>query len=360
MSVIEGDIAPVRAGAVLERPQRMRAESFLRRIAPPPETVTPDPRRALGDMRLAVDLREQLARVLEPLGIALSDAVAKDRYGPLQRQYTLASGPHVQLALLQIPDWVLRDGSALGSIDETRYAFRGKTVRVVCPQLDATSAGFNTLRRDWREREQIDLMFVPWSHLEELAEGKQTIAEVMEVAGLGTTPATPTAIGPPRAAREVRVFVSYSHRDAQYVHERDDPSLLAYLKGTLEREGIVLWWDKRLEAGDLWDDEIKQQIAAADIALVLVSQAFLNSRYCIENEVAAFLAARKTKGLVIFPVILAPCDWKQHEWLQVTQFEPPGGTTVEPDYAERGKRDGLYLRILEQLRDKAKVVRANP
>ena len=43
----------------------------------------------------------------------------------------------------------------------------------------------------------------------------------------------------------------------------------------------------------------------------------------------------------------------------MTQFEPPGGTTVEPDYAERGKRDGLYLRILEQLRDKAKVVRAN-
>ena len=53
-------------------------------------------------------------------------------------------------------------------------------------------------------------------------------------------------------------------------------SLRSYIRG-LEHEGISFWWDQRLNAGDLWDSEIKAQLTSADVVLVLVSQAFLNS-----------------------------------------------------------------------------------
>ena len=83
----------------------------------------------------------------------------------------------------------------------------------------------------------------------------------------------------------VRIFVSYSHQDARYLEEE---SLLGFLRG-LELDGVEFWSDKRLIAGDAWDDEIKARIATTDIALVLVSQRFLDSAYCADVEVEGFL-----------------------------------------------------------------------
>ena len=152
-----------------------------------------------------------------------------------------------------------------------------------------------------------------------------------------------------------RVFVSYSHADEQYVGKA---GLLGYLTG-LEREGFEFWHDHRLVAGDVWDAEIRKAISDSDIAIVLVSQAFLNSAYCLDVEVTAFLERRAKSGLTVFPVIVAPCDWKSHAWLRSMQFEPRDGRTIETHYKDRGSREELYLRILEQLRVLRTRIRAN-
>ncbi len=143
----------------------------------------------------------------------------------------------------------------------------------------------------------------------------------------------------------MRVFVSYSHLDRRYFKPGD---LLDYLSG-LRREGVEFWWDKRIETGEIWDDRIKEEITNTDITLVLVSQAFLNSRYCQDVEVRSFLEARKSRGLCIFPIILSPCDWQSYPWLRATQVQPRQGT-IETDFTSRGKRAELYLAILNELR----------
>jgi|GEM_PF-2590847 len=148
-----------------------------------------------------------------------------------------------------------------------------------------------------------------------------------------------------------RVFVSYSHQDSKYLNKG---SLVDYLSG-LEREGFDFWYDKKILAGDDWDDEIKQQIENADIALVLVSQFFLNSKYCRDIEVEKFLQNQISRGLKIFPIILSHCDWKSHTWLTKTQFEPRDGKTVERDFKDKGNRDQLYLSVLQQLREIGKT-----
>lgn len=151
------------------------------------------------------------------------------------------------------------------------------------------------------------------------------------------------------AGDTIRVFVSYSHGDKEHVDAADKYSLLSYLRG-LEKNRFRFWSDTLLQGGDDWDSRIKDEINAADIALVLVSQAYLNSRYCVEDEVARFLQARKERGLVVYPVILSPCDWKSYSWLTTTQWLPGQGETVATDYTDHGKKMGLYLRILEELR----------
>jgi len=158
----------------------------------------------------------------------------------------------------------------------------------------------------------------------------------------------------PTVLEPVRVFVSYSHRDAEYVSAH---GLLGYLAG-LKNEGVEFWLDDQLVGGDQWDASIRREIEKCDISLVLVSQAFLNSPYCQDVEIEAFLRRRAQAGLVVFPVIISPCDWKSHEWLRATQFEPRDAKTVETDFKDRGSRDGLYLRILTQLREVANRVRA--
>ena len=151
----------------------------------------------------------------------------------------------------------------------------------------------------------------------------------------------------------VSVFVSYSPQDAKYLAV---DSLLGYLRG-LEGEKFDFWYDERIQTGELWDDRIRTEIDRADIALILISQAFLNSSYCQRVEIQGFLNNARTRGLKIYPIVLSPCDWQSHGWLKTTQFQPRNGQTIETDFDSPGKSKDLYLKILQELREFGKSVR---
>src|ERR1700686_3084882 len=120
----------------------------------------------------------------------------------------------------------------------------------------------------------------------------------------------------------IRIFVSYSHKDPSYLA---DDSLLGFLKGLSAEAGVEFWTDERITAGSLWNDEIRARLEQSDIALVLVSQAFLDSPFCTQIEIESFLDSCRKRGLLIFPIVLSPCEWETHEWLSTRQFLP-GGT----------------------------------
>lgn len=147
----------------------------------------------------------------------------------------------------------------------------------------------------------------------------------------------------------VKIFVSYSHKDAEYL---GDNSLFGFLKG-LEKDNVEFWDDRRIRPGELWDAVIKANLQDAHIALVLVSQAFLDSDYCQNVEIEHCLA-RKTH---LFPIILSACEWRRHDWLSSRQFLPGGDQTVEEHYTEPGRRKRLFLDIREQLRERVELVR---
>ena len=156
----------------------------------------------------------------------------------------------------------------------------------------------------------------------------------------------------------VKIFVSYSHRDREYVtDDSNDESLLGFLKGLVRDGDVSFWFDKDLSAGTKWDTEIKAQIAQCHIALVLVSQSFLDSSYCIDVEISGFLERCRTDGMRVLPVVLSPCEWEQHAWLAERQFLPGGQETIEEHYSEPGKRKRLYLRIRKELRAMIEQVR---
>jgi class 3 adenylate cyclase/tetratricopeptide (TPR) repeat protein len=152
----------------------------------------------------------------------------------------------------------------------------------------------------------------------------------------------------------VKVFVSYSHKDPQYLA---DESLLGFLKGLGPEENVEFWTDERIAGGSDWNDEIRKRLDSSDIAVVLVSQAFLDSPYCQEVEMESFLGSCRQRGMVIFPIILSPCEWERHAWLATRQFIPSGNETIEEHYADPGKQKRLFLRIRKELREMIRQIR---
>ncbi len=148
----------------------------------------------------------------------------------------------------------------------------------------------------------------------------------------------------------LRIFISYSHKD-----RRKKNQLLDHLK-ILVKEEVEFWDDERIATGKLWDEEIKKNIENSQIAVLLISNDFLVSPYCQEEEVASFLELRRKAGLRLFPVILYACDWKNLPWLSQTQHFPkekPLG-----DYASKAKQAAVYNNLLEELRRAISDVRS--
>lgn len=152
------------------------------------------------------------------------------------------------------------------------------------------------------------------------------------------------------SAAVTRIFVCYSHHDAAYMA---DSSLLGFLRG-LENEGAKFWWDRSLQAGDVWDAAIRAELLQADVALVLVSQWLIDSRYVRDVEIRMLLERVELEGLVIVPIIVSACDWQRYGWLSSRQHLPKGGRTLAQHYNRPGAREVMFQEIREAIRGRLK------
>ena len=94
------------------------------------------------------------------------------------------------------------------------------------------------------------------------------------------------------------IFICYSHQDKGW---RD--RLLKFLEPLNDEEKIV-WSDLDIQPGDIWDEKIKDSLSQVTIAMVLVSQDLLNSRYVKNEELPRILKRCEEEGVVIIPIFL--------------------------------------------------------
>lgn len=143
-----------------------------------------------------------------------------------------------------------------------------------------------------------------------------------------TTPSRPT------------VFISYSHKD-----EKLKDKLLPQLQALEQAGQIVVWHDRKIDAGDKWYPEIEAAMAQAKVAVCLISANYLASKFCVKEEIPYLLNRCERDGMILIPLLLSPCPWRAFKWIKETQMLPRDGKSVAGNF--RGREDSVFAELAD-------------
>jgi tetratricopeptide (TPR) repeat protein len=138
------------------------------------------------------------------------------------------------------------------------------------------------------------------------------------------------------------VFISYSHKDEIWKDR-----LLPHL-GMLAKAGrLTIWEDRAIDAGATWYNEIKRAMEDAEVAVCLISADYLNSDFCIKEEIPYLLERRKSDGMILIPILIRSCAWKAIDWLKAIQMLPRDGKSIAKDFKDDW--DTPFTQVAEQI-----------
>ena len=103
----------------------------------------------------------------------------------------------------------------------------------------------------------------------------------------------------------VKLFWCYADRDKKL---RDH--LERHLSALKHSGCILMWHDREILPGTLWEAEIETRLNSADLVIPLVSAHFLSSTYCWGVEMHRALERWKQGELAIVPILASSVDYK--------------------------------------------------
>ena len=138
-----------------------------------------------------------------------------------------------------------------------------------------------------------------------------------------------------------QVFISYSHADGRWLKQ-----LRIHLEPYIRNEEITVWDDTMIKPGETWKDSIRQALASAKVAVLLVSPTFLASKFIAEQELPPLLEAAKSEGVSILWVPVRPSSYKHTPIADYQAVHSPEKPliTLSP-----GLRDRILVKICEAI-----------
>ncbi|MGK7874429.1 MAG: effector-associated domain EAD1-containing protein [Xenococcaceae cyanobacterium] len=172
-----------------------------------------------------------------------------------------------------------------------------------------------------------------------------------------------------------RIFICYAHKD----NESDDPSkrwldrLLEYLKPLNLQDQVNIWSDEKLKIGELWHEEIQDTLKQVNAAVLLVSPAFMASKYIRNSEVPVLLKNAKDRGVVILPIILRKSLFQETKFkypdpqdgpdeLSLSVFQTANPPSKPLNSLDEDEQDEVFLSVARRLLQivNSSQERANP
>ncbi len=167
------------------------------------------------------------------------------------------------------------------------------------------------------------------------------------VSAVGVSGAGPTRPPGPSLDLPWSVFISYSHRDVEWVE------LAGKHLRVLESVGLIECFQDRedIDPGDPWHRGIEGAINTSAIAICFLTPDYLDSKFCIEHEVP-FLQRRWKAGKIrVVPVLLKDCLWDIHPfWSKFQVFSGENEKPLVNGNSSRYRAEQGFIRLARTIR----------
>jgi hypothetical protein len=114
------------------------------------------------------------------------------------------------------------------------------------------------------------------------------------------------------------VFISYSHKDAQWLEK-----LKKFLRPLEDKELIRVWDDTEIRPGSDWLGDVGKALESARVAVFLVTQNFLDSPFIRDKELPALLEAANNRGCLIFWIAVSSTTFEDSQLAKFQGAIPP-------------------------------------
>jgi hypothetical protein len=108
--------------------------------------------------------------------------------------------------------------------------------------------------------------------------------------------------------QEVEIFLSYAFEDRIWAED-----LLKRLNVLDWPQTVAIWSAEDIIAGQEWEETIREHLKRARIILLLVSPAFLTSKYSrySRDEMSLIEEKQKAGTALVIPIMLHQTDWSK-------------------------------------------------
>ena len=138
-------------------------------------------------------------------------------------------------------------------------------------------------------------------------------------------------------------FISYAHKDAAPMGR-----FRTELQPAWRRAKHWFWTDDKIAPGSDFDSEIKRQIAASDVFILLMSTYFSASDYINKTELPLILRKKTAGTALVLPVLLRDFSGRER-FYPGWQYVPSGKSGLLPIRDWRPQDHG-YKQAVDQLR----------
>jgi len=121
----------------------------------------------------------------------------------------------------------------------------------------------------------------------------------------------------------MKAFISYSRQDRSLKEK-----FRHHLKCIEDKFTLTIFDDGEILPGEEWEKRIWEEFDKSNIIFFLITSNFISSDFCLKLEFKRAIDRHKKGKVIVIPIILSPCGWKNITGLENIQVLPDNGNPI--------------------------------